>query len=982
MTDCRGASLLPKCSDVFKLALLCMFFGMAPLCAHAQASKVKAALTPYFRDYNNPAYTSMDKIAVKDVKINDAARRMGIYVNEGFVSQPFTPELTERIYSEVRALLPSQYRSWDLTIYALGKPIETLIPISLLQHPEDALRHYPQKQPFRGNPWVTPMSLPYKITQGLQGRHLCIWASHGRYFCQKKREWIWQRPNLFCTTEDLFTQTFVVPYLMPMLEHAGAVVVSPRERDWNRFECVVDNDTPQTDGQYTEAPGRYGWQDAGMGFAHLRQWYFDGQNPFEEGSARVADAQDGKRDLSTILWTPSLPQAGQYAVYVSYKTLPTSVSDASYIVRHKGVNTLFRVNQQMGGGTWVYLGTFDFATDNPHDNCVMLTNQSNYRGVVTADAVRFGGGMGNIGRLCGTMQQAVGSGLPRFLEGSRYYAQWAGMPYTVYSPFEGADDYSDDIRCRPAMENYLARGSVYLPGDSGLCVPIELSMGVHSDAGFRPEREHIGTLGIYTTDWNEGYTAAGLDRLAGRDLADVVMTTIHRDLTRHFGMWNRRQMYDRNYGESREPMVPGMILEMLSHQNWWDLCRGHDPYFKFMMARAVYKGILQYLSLVHRVEKVAVQPLPIRELSAHVDPINNTVTLEWLPVYDPEDPSADPEDYIVYRKVGQEGYDNGTLVHGRTSIRMDLQPEQLHSFRVAAVNAGGESMPSPEVCAICVGNDAPRLLIVDGFQRVAGPQPIDTPTDQGFDMLADPGVPDVRTPGYCGRQTVFSKQLMGRTMGESGTELEGIIIAGNTHDYSLRHATDICQMMRCNIGSATVGAVDRVPVTQYQVMDVVMGAQRDDGYSSLRYKTFTPAFMQTLQNFTLGGGNVMVSGAYIASDMLSPEEQAFTASILKYQAGGQQTNDEATTVSGMNTEVNVYGQPCEANYSVPRMDVLVPVQEAFPSMAYRPSGLPAAVAYPGQDYRCMAWGFPIECITDGQTRRNILFASLQFLLSR
>ena len=968
-------------SMLVRMMLMWLVMCMAPQWLHAQPARIKAALTPYFKNYSNPNYTSKDKIAITDVKVDEANRWVGVYVNEGFVSQPFTPALTEQIYTDVRALLPSAYQSWTLTIHALGKPIERLVPISLaLDH--DSLRYYARKNLHKGNPWVTPMSLPYKVTQGLQGRHLCIWASHGRYFSHKKQEWIWQRPNLFCTNEDLFTQTIVVPYLMPMLERAGAVVVSPRERDWNRFECIVDNDTPQNDGTYTEAVGRYGWQDAGMGFAHLRQWYFDGQNPFEEGTARMAETQSGKRDLSSILWTPSLPQAGMYAVYVSYKTLPASVSDALYTVRHRGVNTLFRVNQQMGGGTWVYLGTFDFAADNPYDNCVMLTNQSNYRGLVTGDAVRFGGGMGNVARMGGRMQQAVGSGLPRFLEAARYYAQWAGAPYQVYSPFEGTDDYSDDIRCRPWMVNYLARGSEYLPGDSGLCVPIELSMGLHSDAGFRDGREHIGTLGIYTTDWNEGFTAVGLDRLTSRDLADVVMSNIYTDLTRTFGQWTRRQMYDRNYGESREPMVPGMILEMLSHQNWWDLYRGHDPYFKFMLARSIYKGILRYLSLVHEVDKYAVAPLPVREVSAHVDPINSTVTLEWLPTYDPDDPSSDPEDYIVYRKVGQEGYDNGTLVRGKTSVRIDLLPEQLHQFRVTAVNAGGESMPSTEVCALCMGNDAPRLLIVDGFQRVAGPRPVETPTQQGFDMLADPGVTDVRMPGYCGIQTVFDKQYLGRSLGQSGQEMEGMIVAGNTHDYSTRHAMDICQMMRCNIGSATVGAVDRVPITQYQLMDIVMGAQRDDGYSALRYKTFTPALMQTIQHFTISGGCVMVSGSYIASDMLTAEERQFTADVFKYENGGCQPNDSLTLVSGMNTQVNVYRLPCEAHYSVPSMDVLVPVGNAFPSMAYRPSGLPAAVAYPGQDYRCMAWGFPLECITDDQTRRSILYASLQFLLGR
>ena len=39
---------------------------------------------------------------------------------------------------------------------------------------------------------------------------------------------------------------------MPMLENAGAIVCSPRERDYQTNEAVVDNDMPQRMGQYVE----------------------------------------------------------------------------------------------------------------------------------------------------------------------------------------------------------------------------------------------------------------------------------------------------------------------------------------------------------------------------------------------------------------------------------------------------------------------------------------------------------------------------------------------------------------------------------------------------------------------------------------------------------------------------------------------------------------------------------------------------------
>lgn len=52
----------------------------------------------------------------------------------------------------------------------------------------------------------------------------------------------------------------------------------------------------------------------------------------------------------------------------------------------------------MGGGTWIFLGYFTF--DKGSDHKITLSNRSKHAGrIVTADAVKIGGGMGNIARL-------------------------------------------------------------------------------------------------------------------------------------------------------------------------------------------------------------------------------------------------------------------------------------------------------------------------------------------------------------------------------------------------------------------------------------------------------------------------------------------------------------------------------------------------------------------------------------------------------
>lgn len=941
-----------------------------------QDNLIKSSLSPYFSAYKNTAYTSNDKIKIDSLWLNDDQKTLSIFLNEGFSSQPFRQELVSKIYADVTALLPAPYNTYSLRIHALRYPIEDLIPQNLTGSRNRTWgdnRH-------KGNAWVTPLSNQFEITHGLQDCHFSIWASHGKYYSYKTATWEWQRPHLFCTTEDMFTQTIAIPYLYPMLQNAGGYVFTPRERDWQKNEVIVDNDTPHENGHYEEQEGKNPWEEAGPGWGRLHTYYQDGENPFLDGSYKFAKTVSSAKSASNILWKPQIPVEGEYAVYVSYKTLENSIDDAIYTVRHKGINTRFRVNQRMGGGTWVYLGTFRFGQGNSDDNCVFLSNHSKNNGTITADAVRFGGGMSNIMRGDTLRTHMSGSGLPRYLEGARYSAMWYGIPEEVYSQFEGIDDYSDDIRCRSLVTNYMARGSQYLPGDSGLCVPIDLSLAIHSDAGFQKDLSHIGTLGIYTTDINEGLTGNGISRLASRDLCDIIMTQITRDISTYFGIWNRRQMHDKNYGESRDPGVPAMILETLSHQNYFDLLRGHDPYFKFMLARAIYKGILHYEAYMHDFVPVT-QPLPIRDLAVDVSP-NGVATLTWNPVLDPTDESATPENYVLYTKMGNQDYDNGTLIHGATSYEFDLQPGTLYQFRVAAVNAGGMSMLSPEVCCNYGGPEAPRILLVDGFDRVAGPQAIHNATQQGFDFSIDPGVADVKTAGYCGYQRNFNLNRIGRDMGASGDEMTGLVVRGNTHDYTTMHAQDyLAAGSAYTIASCTRDALQYVYLKSYRMMDLILGAQRVDGYSGREYKTFTPLLKDLILQYLSTSGSLLVSGAYVGSDMLSAEDKQFTANVLKYQFHSQEATENLSDIRGMNTQLSLYNSPSEVSYWVTHTDVIVPTANAFSTMSYQQTGMSASIAYQGTDYRLMVFGFPLECIQQADVRRNILQASLQFLLT-
>ena len=127
------------------------------------------------------------------------------------------------------------------------------------------------------------------------------------------------------------------------------------------------------------------------------------------------------------------------------------------------------------------------------------------------------------------------------------------------------------------------------------------------------------------------------------------------------------------------------------------------------------------------------------------------------------------------------------------------------------------------------------------------------------------------------------------------------------------------------------------------------------------------------------GGNLLVSGAYIGTDMQQPDEQQFLSEVLKVRLDGV-NRDADGTISGMGTTFNFHRLLNEQHYAATQSDLLMPTNiAAFPAMVYA-DGTSAAVAYQGKDYRTFTMGFPFECIRDDKMRNKIMYGILRFLL--
>ena len=948
------------------------------------------------------AYLEPVASIVVNVKVDSAVisgKKLDLHLSNRTSDYFFRDNTVKDIYSIAKELLPDEYKGMELTIHANGSTLQELA--SKFYSDAYKMPAKPKKVKKSKNPspvLVQNTSLPYEVTYGLNGRHLALWQSHGWYYEQSLAGWEWQRARILQTVEDLYTQSYVVPFLVPMLENAGANVLLPRERDINTFEFVVDNDKLM--GGYEESHGSKQWERGDSGFANTKKFYVHGENPFTMGTYRVVEgvvAKGKKQPVESVAkWIPSKYfMDKECAVYVSYKTLPNSTEAALYTVKHKGGETQFKVNQKMGGSTWIYLGTFKFS-NNSNVEGVYLTNLSTKEGVVvTADAVKFGGGMGNIARKPSQERpynvKAVTSGYPRFTEGARYWLQWAGFVDSIYSYTNRKNDYTDDYMCRGRWVNALIGGSKVKPDAPGYNIPVDMSFAFHTDAGTFPNDSIVGTLAIYTRYSNgSDKFPNGKSRMGSRELTDIVQTEIVNDVRATFEpKWSRRGLWDRSYAESRTPEVPAMLLEHLSHQNFADMTYGLDPAYRFVVSRAIYKGILKYLSMDSGLP-YTVQPLPVKNFAAELEG-NASVKLSWSPVSDPSEPTAEPTAYVVYTMKNGTAFDNGVLVKDTTAV-FPISPDCIYSYKVVAVNDGGASFPSEElsvgVSSAAVTAGKLPVMIVNGFERVAGPavfEKIDS-TFAGFNNIKDRGVAYKADWSYIGDMHEFRREIPwmdddAAGFGASYSDYETKVIAGNTFDYPYVHGNAIMKngysFVSSSVGAVKAGKVD---MNNYKIVDMIMGKQGKTvvgrGVYGHKFEVFPVELQKEIREFCEAGGNLLVSGSNIATDLfdapgVTEEGMNFAKDVLKYKWMTEYATKSGKVVSVANPYVKttpVVHFPQYLNnvtYSVESPDALVPsCKEAYTIFRYADNNISAGVAYKG-DYKTVCLGFPLEIASNG-----------------
>lgn len=529
----------------------------------------------------------------------------------------------------------------------------------------------------------------------LAGKAIVLNAAHGWF---DNGGWVVQRSRTFEQIEDFSPVEFMGQFVVPALLNAGARVQPVRELDNQTNIAVVDN----LDGSpgYVET-GMWSSAGSSRGFTKASSWSGTGttsaSDPFAAavGNFRYASIVSSGAADATATFTPNIPVTGYYNVYICYtSSVPggNRATAAHFQVIHSGGTTDFRINQQRDGATWVLLGNFYFeAGQNSAKAAVIGLNDSSVDSgkIITVDAVRFGGGMGNVQR------RTTANSKPRWAEEAVNYLQYTGM-----------------------------MGSSYMSGDSvGTLNDMQLGWGDRPQyARWEQERDSEGNDTIYV-GWHTNATGDALCNASNQDNSgsgrgtnsyrdkdgDALPGTIALTSDCHAAMINGiRSFYDSGwvddgiqatdgYGESNQDSgagnlgtVSGFFFEALFGNNATDSGEYKDPKFRFVCARAIVQGIITY-SGGTTFPPEAPTNFRIRNIG------NGQARLDWIagPVRGALPYGSPATEYRIYRSSNGYGFDPGTDTgNTNTNYTIALTPGQTTYFRIAAKNSAGVSFPS------------------------------------------------------------------------------------------------------------------------------------------------------------------------------------------------------------------------------------------------------------------------------------------------
>lgn len=842
-------------------------------------------------------------------------------------------ESLEEITSQPRIVIRA-----DGKIEVVGDPQRTHDlwrgPLDLLPEGTEATESAPDATPSqadtseaagtRGGPVANAGRQPAGALSGVT-----VYVSAGHGWTAGASNWVLQRPLLLDMCED-YGNIDVVNLFATYAFNAGATVVPLRPVGWQPIEIVLDNDDPGV--TYSGS-----WSNSGGA-----QYY---ENGATNSGVPYRFANTSAIETATARFTPNITTTDFYPVYC-FTIAGTNRVRQTYRIAHDGGVTEVGVDHRNVGNGWVWLGSYYMAAGGT--NYVEISNASPTAGVVVADAVRFGGGYGDVTRP----GPGGDSGYPRDEEAQRYWAEseWGnnavGFDSSLWDP-SGADDNSDNI----GAGGRLAREMNQVPaGGVGVERWKRVHLEFHSNAfgsGARGQLCLITDLGA-TTNQTQYATI-----LSNEIDADMTLLSNQGEFE-HPWIDRAAATLTGSYGaiatSANSNEFDATLVELAFHDNDQDAALLRDPRVRSYMARACVQGIVRFLS-THSGGQVplAFAPDTPREFAAR-DSGGGNVQLSWIA------PQADAArgdaatGYVVYQSNSGVGFGSPIVLGNATSTTVSGVPVgQTRYFRIAATNAGGESMPSEVLAVRRPASGTATVLIVNGFDRLRRQQnPIQTFT---------------QPPAYAG-QSIERQQWR----------------ESNAFDYVIEHGEALAAagfgFSSCANEAVASGAV---PLGGFQIVDWMLGVESVEDFA------FTTAEQSRLTTYLNGGGKLFISGADVAYDLINQGRGVnFAQDTLRvgYAQNDANSYSVSATASGLLAGVAAFdfNPAAGAAFDVREPDALTTRTDSIACLNYATGGV-AGVQFASGTYSVVTFGFPFEAISSGTVRATVMQRVTQWLLT-
>lgn len=728
--------------------------------------------------------------------------------------------------------------------------------------------------------------------------------------------------------------------------NAGATVVPMRSVGHQTNEVVLDN---------TSAAVSF----SGSWFTNTTNTVYYGA----PGVDRFRFAALSASETATATYTPTIPVAGFYPVY-TWVAHDGDRTSQLYRIRHTGGEATVRVPHYMVGNGWVYLGSYYFAAgSNGNSGAVVISNLEptpSVGSLVVADAIRFGNGMGNIPRGASGV-----STYPREEEGSRYWTQISlgqGQSSAIYD-VPGINDEADDFGTPPRMAREMNReqsGNMFK----------RIYIGFHSNAttGNTNTATARGTVGLYCSDASvRTPNQVRLAQICGQEVT-FDMTNMNAQLE---FPWSDRSP-NTTYGGGTFPEIANTnissefdstIIEVAFHDNTNDVRLLRDPKARNWVARAGLHAVIKYMN---EFDGLALNFPPEPPYNVRAIAVTNGIQISWnTPIAQAGSGAA--TNFLVYISTNGYGFGNPVSVSGggaTTTTITNLPPDADFYFRVAARNAGGESMPSEVTGCRRTSNPAQsRILFVNAFDRF----------DRTTNLRQTPTAQNYNPPG------------------NSGTIDRVMPRANNSFDYVVPHGKAISAFGMpfdsCSRQAVTNG---QVSFTNYQIVIWEAGQSLTNTFRALERNVVT--------NFQNAGGHLFISGADIAWDLdrasgPAAADRAFLNNALHADLSADADNNSASyTASPVAGSIfagsgnATFDDGSKAIYWVQNPDALTPTGAgAMATLSYvGGNGGTAGVQYDGSagGGRVVYLGFPFETITSASIRNAYMADALRFFSQR